>query len=161
MKPPFSAVASLAVLLLCAASALYATDWAAEPRYGTISLSAGFSPDPYSMAIQAGGTAPAETVASGCAGFIDAEKPDLDLNYTTGEFQLFISAVASVDVTLVIFGPDGDWYCNDDYSAETTDASIAFPDAPTGNYNIWVGTFTDPGSVHQAQIVISESGPGL
>lgn len=73
----------------------------------------------------------------GCTGYINFSAPDVDLNYTPGRSHLFIQVESDVDTTLVIYGPDRRWYCNDDFGS--LNPMVVFHNPPQGNYNIWVG----------------------
>lgn len=133
-------------------------NYQATPSYGTITLAAGFDPDPYVRSISAGGDDEVEVPGDGCSGWINADAPDLDLNYTTGNFKLYIYAKARTDVTLIVNKPDGTWVCSDDVNG--TDPSIEFADSPSGNYNIWIGTFESSSSpLPEATLYISEKAP--
>ena len=145
--------------LLVAASALAITapalaqDMALEPTYGTVSLSAGFPDDPYGVELASGGTIAASDVISGCTGFI-ANAPDVRLNYDAGSLPLILAVASDADTTLVINGPDGSWYCDDD-SGGDLNPEIAFDEPQSGKYDIWVGTYA-AAEVHPAELYISE-----
>jgi len=134
-------------------------NWRAAPTYGTIDLSAGFTPDPYLRSIAAGGANEVSLGGSECTGYIHAAAPDLDLDYhNAGQYQLAIYAKADTDITLIVNGPDGRWYCSDDYSG--TNPAIIFPNPLSGNYNIWIGTYrpsTTP--LPESVLYISEMAP--
>ena len=61
--------------------------------------------------------------------------PDYELNWSGGSFT--IGARSGADITLIVNGPDGRWYCNDDWDG--TDPAMTFSQG--GTYDIWVGTF--------------------
>lgn len=100
-----------------------AVDLSAEPYYGSISLSSGFSDDPYSVSLSAGGANDASTVATGCVGMIGGP-PDFNLNYSAGTLPLYISASSNDDLTLVVNAPNGSWYCDDDSGAGPLDPGV-------------------------------------
>lgn len=145
--------------LLTAAAAICIVDVSAQaqnvslsPTYGTISLSSGFSPDPYVVSLDAGGSISASNI--GCTGYI-ANAPDLRLNYRAGDsLPLIISVTSEADTTLVINTPNGGWACNDD-GGNGSNPSIRFNAPQTGQYDIWVGTYTD-GGIRPADLHISE-----
>lgn len=150
---------SLARLLATAAMiaavpfAAVAQDYTAEPTYETVSLDNGFSPDPYTIYLSAGGSIAAESISEECAGFI-ANAPDVRLNYQAGSLPLYISAVSDADTTLVVNGPDNQWYCDDDGLAGLN--PLVWFDAPqSGQYDIWVGTYADA-SLQEATLHFSE-----
>jgi hypothetical protein len=131
-------------------------DWSAQPTYGTVNLNAGFSPDPYMRTISAGGAQAVPDFGAGCRGFA-ATAPDLDLNYQAGGYQLNIYAKSGSDVTLIVNGPDGSWYCSDDASG--TNPHVNFSNPQSGNYNIWIGTYRSSGALPSSEVYISEAPP--
>ncbi|MFL1460945.1 hypothetical protein ACI6QG_01960 [Roseococcus sp. DSY-14] len=128
-------------------------DWRAEPRYTTLNLRAGFEPDPREVRVEAGGDREATAIRPECAGWIDFSRPDVDLNYESGQYPLVISAVSSVDTTIVVNDADGNWHCNDDWDG--LNPGVVFRSPKSGNYNIWVGTF-ERGRPQQATVRVSE-----
>ena len=128
-------------------------DTNADPIYETVSLSSGFTPDPYVVRMSSGGPNDAAYTASGCVGFI-ANSPDVRLNFNAGSLPLIISAASMADTTLVINAPDGKWYCNDD-DGQDSNPMVRFQTPLSGRYEIWVGTFGDNNS-HQTELNISE-----
>jgi hypothetical protein len=145
-------VLSLAVLPLAAGTAT-AQSVSAPATYGSRTLNAGFSPDPYSVSLTAGGSIEASNTASGCAGKI-ANAPDFELTYTAGSLPLVIRTVSNADTTLVINGPDGRWYCDDDGGAEGMNAQLRWGSPPSGTFDIWVGSYS--GGLEPATLEISE-----
>ena len=142
--------------LVCLPIAAVAQNVAAVPTYGTVNLSAGFTPDPQIRSVTAGGND--YTQLAGCNAYIHSAAPDLDLNYSAGSFGLTINARSSQDVTLLVNAPDGSWYCNDD-GGDGTDAALTFSSPQSGQYNIWVGTYrAQSGTLPEAQIYITELG---
>ena len=146
------------IAVLAGASFASAQDFTLAPTYGEVSLDAGFTPDPHSVAIVAGGDIDAsdsigvDVRGHACLGAI-AEAPDYRLKYSADEFPLIFSAMSDDDTTLVINAPDGAWYCNDD-GAGFPDPMVAF-DAPlSGQYDIWIGTFA--GGLSETTLYISE-----
>lgn len=125
------------------------------PGYGTVDLTAGFTPDPYQVNLYAGGIIASDGAIAECyAGWI-AEGPDFRLNFTaTTNPQLTISATSDSDTTLVIQDPRGNWVCNDDTNA--LDPAIVFSSPVSGQYNIWVGTFGAPRIYPPATLSITE-----
>ncbi|MGY6660969.1 MAG: peptidase [Glycocaulis sp.] len=129
-------------------------DWSLRPTYETISLRGGFTPDPYRVRLQSGGPIRAnDSIGGNCVGYI-AEAPDVRLNFQPGSLPLIISVASSADTTLVINGPDGGWYCNDD-GGVGTNPSIRWDSPMAGQYDIWVGTWGSQ-SLREAVLVISE-----
>lgn len=73
---------------------------------------------------------------------------DDDLLYTVdidmdGDFDLEVRTTADCDTVLLVLGPvgpDGRWYFDDDGGGDDTQEKVRIPDAPGGEYAIWVGT---------------------
>jgi hypothetical protein len=125
----------------------------AQPAYGTVSLAAGFTPDPYTTTLIAGGSNEASQLGEPCVGTV-ASAPDFRLNYEAGISPLYIRSVSEGDTTLAVNGPDGQWYCDDD-GGDGLNAQVWF-DAPTsGQYDIFVGTFSSTETL-DATLEISE-----
>lgn len=114
-------------------------DSAATAAYGEIELRSGFTGDPYRVSVLAGGGIDAEDVADHCSGMI-ASAPDFQVTYQAGSLPLTIGATSAGDVTLVVNGPDGEWYCDDD-SGSGNDAELTFKRPQSGVYDIWVGSY--------------------
>ncbi|MGD2133427.1 MAG: caspase family protein, partial [Maricaulaceae bacterium] len=129
-----------------------------EPSYyGEATLSVGFLPDPYTVAISAGGSQDASLLSPGCAGYI-GEPPDFNLNYNAGFQQLLISASSDADISLVINTPSGDWVCDDDSAGGRTglNPGVVFDAPQDGLYNIWVGRYGAPAEFADSELYISE-----
>jgi len=132
-----------------------AQNYGLQPAYGTVNLSGGFTPDPYNVNVLSGGRIDAsQTVSSSCRGFV-AEAPDVRLNFTAGSLPLIISVNSSADTTLVVNGPDGQWYCDDDGGNAGLNPSLRFGTPASGQYDIWVGTYGNA-SNQPAVVSISE-----
>ncbi len=136
-------------------SPAFSQDFSLKATYGTVSLSSGFTPDPYTLSLQSGGSINASSLSSGCGGFI-ANAPDFELSYTAGSLDLYISVISSTDTTLVINTPSGKWICDDD-SGGNLDPSIKLENPGSGVYDIWVGTYASS-SINDATLYISELG---
>lgn len=132
-----------------------AQDYNQPPSYGSVSLSAGFTPDPYTVNLQSGGAIDASSRLGGsCRGYV-ANAPDFRLNYSAGSsFPLILSVNSGSDTTLVVNGPDGRWYCDDDGGANLN-PSLRFNSPMSGQYDIWVGTYASS-SLQSATLYISE-----
>ena len=134
-----------------------AQDISGTPTFGSVELSTGFTPDPHSVSMAAGGsTAVSSDLGANCAGYI-TDAPDLDLTYNAGDtFPLNIYVVSEADTTLVVNLPDGTWICNDD--AEGLNPAINLASPASGLYNIWVGNY-DGTDTPPATLNISELDP--
>lgn len=143
---------AMAVALVAPANA---QDVNASPTYDTVRLNPGFTPDPYIVQLDSGGSISANGISESCAGYI-ANAPDVRLRYGSGSgaLPLIIGVQSDYDTTLVINAPDGRWYCDDDRGAGL-DPLVRFHEPLAGAYEIWVGTWGDT-DVHPAQLVITE-----
>ena len=146
-------IAFLSVLSIGAGIAI-AQDYSLAPTYGQVSLDAGFLPDPYRVEIIAGGSIDASRLDPDCRGTI-ANAPDFRLNYSGG--ALWIGAISDYDTTLVVNTPDGQWYCDDD-SGEGLNPLVGGEGAPSGQYDIWVGSY-DGESYSDTTLFITEIEP--
>src|SRR5690606_27745040 len=74
---------------------------------------------------------------------------------------LFMADDEVSDTTMVINAPDGQWYCNDDESG--VDPGLTFSDATSGQYDIWIGSYSSDESVSGSLGIVDESqfGDGL
>ena len=145
----------LAAICLAALSApAAAQNFDGNPNYGTVTLKSGFTPDPQVTSLRAGGNLDAANLSSSCRGFI-TDAPDLRLHYEAGNYPLIISVASESDTTLVVNGPDGSWYCDDDGGVNGLNPSVRFNDPSNGRYEIWVGTYRS-GQTQPARLHISE-----
>ena len=150
----FRSFALAASVLIAAAVPASAQDMNGTPNYGTMNLRTGFTPDPAIVRVQSGGTLDASTIDSTCAGFITAA-PDVRLVYSAGSLPLIISVASGADTTLVVNGPDGSWYCDDDDGVNGMNPQVRFNHPASGRYEIWVGTYGRAG-LRDARLNISE-----
>ncbi|MGV8840454.1 MAG: hypothetical protein ACWA6X_09140 [Bauldia sp.] len=130
-------------------------DYTLPAAYGEVELTAGFTPDPMIVEMTAGGGIDAYTVDPACRGYI-ATAPDYQISYTSGTYPLIISVLSQSDTTLVINGPNGAWYCNDDTNG--LNPVVRFDTPATGTYDIWVGTYGNENA--PATLYISELAAG-
>lgn len=134
-----------------------AQDYNRTPTYGTANLVSGFEPDPYRVSLESGGDIDASQRSGGqCQGYI-ADAPDYRVNWTAGDgsLPLVFSTTGRADTTLIVNGPDGSWYCNDDGGNNPLSASIVFRRPASGQYDIWVGTY-GRAAIAPAQLTVSE-----
>lgn len=142
----------VALALVLAAPFAQAQSTGESPTYGSVSLRAGFTPDPHTSSITAGGSTAVSI--SGCNGSV-ADSPDINLTWTGGSSTLYIYSTSDSDTTLLVNLPNGSWVCNDDTMGR--DPVIVVRNAPSGLYNIWSGTFG--GGTAAADVMISEIDP--
>ena len=128
-------VAALAVL---AATPALAQNASLSPVFGEATLSAGFdNGDPLQRRFRGGGPNDASRLPGSCTGNVGTA-PDFRVHYTAGNRELIFRSVSGADTTLVINGPDGRWYCDDD-SFGDLDAEYRFISPRSGTYDVWIG----------------------
>ena len=142
--------AALAALMGVATTAA-AQDPGAAATSGATQARAGFTPDPIRVSIYSGGSIDASRLGSSCVGMI-ASAPDYEFTYTAGSFPLSFGVVSDGDTSLVINGPDGRWYCNDD--AQGLNPILTWGRPQSGAYDVWVGAV---GEASSSTLLISES----
>lgn len=148
---------ALAVVTLASPAAFAQPDWAAVPTFGTMNLETGFTPDPAAMDITLGGMDENMVDGEGCTGYIDASAPSVDLNFDTdGGLPLKIYVRSSYDTVILINTPSQEWLCNDDMDG--VQAGVLFDDPESGNYNIFVGTYSpvEDGETALATVYVTE-----
>ncbi len=129
-------------------------NYSLAPAFGSVQLRAGFLPDPHYRHLSAGGSIRAQDRFRECRGYI-ADAPDYSLYYTAGGQDLYINVDSDRDTTLVVNGPNGEWYCDDDGASEPLNPLLYWPNPQSGRYDIWVGTYSS-GSGAPATLFISE-----
>jgi len=152
----FKTIAAAALIAASTAGIAVAQDWSLNPTFGSVSLNGGFTPDPYTVAITAGGTIDATQVFDRCRGMI-ANAPDFRLQFNPGSLPLTIGAQSNTDTTIVINAPDGQWYCDDD-SGGNLNPSVTFGSPQAGQYDIWIGTYGSGSDLATSTLTISELG---
>ena len=107
-------------------------------NFGTVTLRAGFLPDPHTANGTSGGSMQASSFAgASCAGWV-TRQPDHILVMQSGSSGMRVSATSSSDTTLIVQSPNGQYRCNDDTDGRNPAISGAFP---AGTYKIWVGSY--------------------
>ena len=131
-----------------------------DPLYGAIELSANFNPDPHVVEIVAGGPDAAETLASGCVGYLNAVRPDYGVVYSgAGPYTLSVFAEGDEDSTLIVEDPNGRWFCNDDYSSSSGhNPGVVLNNPIDGYYQIWVGTYEAHDPNQSVNLIVTERG---
>lgn len=134
-------------------------------NYGSTTLNSGFVPDPFTVGVVSGGSINVQEAGlpSGCRGFVTSA-PDYELRWNgSGSTRLRIYVVGGGDTTLIVNTATASWACNDD-SAGTTSPTVDIPNAPSGTYDIWVGTFSQGGgasvSLRFTELDYDPSNPG-
>jgi hypothetical protein len=126
-----------AMLVVLVGPTTSAQDLRLSPTYGTAYLVSGFVPDPHMVRVVAGG--PIHTTLGGVSAYV-ANRPDYRVMYTAGSFPLTFYVRSQADTTLLINLPDGTWIADDD-SDGYPNPMIRLSNPPSGQYDIWVGTF--------------------
>lgn len=152
MTKSFLALAAGAAIVALAAPAA-AQDSSLRANSGSVTLNAGFTPDPYTFSVVAGGSVNGGNLPGSCTGMI-SNAPDVEVTYRAGSFPLAFRSISSNDTTLIINGPDGRWYCDDD-SFGDGDAQVLFNNPQSGTYDIWVGTYG--GGTASATVQVTET----
>lgn len=132
-------------------------DLSADPTFGTMNLSAGFTPDPQIVELIAGGETDMATVAPGCVGWA-ASAPDVRLNYEAGDYPLAFLATSEADIALAINLPDGSWVCDDD-SGGDFDPLVVLSSPASGQYDIFVTTVSEVPETLPAALAVTEAIP--
>lgn len=145
---------ALAALVVLAAPLASAQNPSARATYDTITLREGFTPDPWTRDLTAGG-ATRVRVGSGCDYGTVANAPDVKMTYnTSGRSTLYIYATSGSDTTILVNTANGRWVCNDD-GLGNANPVVVIPNAGSGRYDIWVGTYgsdTAPATLYISEI---------
>lgn len=143
----------IAAIALAAASPALAQDASLAPVFGQTALNAGFDDgDPFQRRFRGGGPNDASRLPGSCTGNVGTA-PDFRVTYTAGSSPLIFRSVSLADTTLVINGPDGRWYCDDDGFGDL-DAQYRFDRPQSGVYDVWIGVVN--GREVDATFVVSE-----
>lgn len=119
------------------------------------SLTPGFLPDPHVVQASIGGNISASNFHQGCTGWISSA-PAVVLDGTAAFSNLYISATSSVDTTLVVQLPSGEYRCNDDSNGFNPMVQGA---VGAGQTKVWVGSYSQ-GQSGTATVAFSEISGG-
>ncbi|MFP4363539.1 MAG: peptidase S1 [Spirochaetia bacterium] len=144
------------VVLLLVGTFAFAQNYSGRPTYGEHRLNSGFTPDPYTVSIRAGGGDSPSVPGIGRVGYIHEAGPDVRLQYRSGSYNLYIYAACNSDTTLLVNQPNGRWEFNDDQSGLSP--GILFNNPQSGQYDIWVGTYSRDAGTPSATLYVSEIG---
>lgn len=133
-------------------------DTTGPPTYGSVTLAAGFLPDPHEQAVTSGGIVDAAYLGGACRGTA-AVAPDMELQWTgAGTAVLrfyFIADDPTGDTVLIINDPAGTWWCVDD-SFDTSNPTIDFATGANGTYDIWLASYVNgelvPGTLYITEV---------
>ena len=93
---------------------------------------------PVSVGIRAGGPDRNAVSGSGCSGFIRNARPVATVTHGGGPLSIYVTS--GTDTTLLVADPAGRWQCSDD--ANGSDPAVTFAAGQSGEYTVWVGTFS-------------------
>ena len=113
---------------------------ATDAAFGSARLGFGFAPDPHTVQLTAGGEL--ELDVGDCSYGYVTSGPSYELTYDgTASTDLHFYVRSDDDTTLLINRPDGSWVCDDD-SLGDSNPQLTITDAPSGVYDVWVGTYS-------------------
>ena len=128
-------------------SSLPLLDPEAMPLFGSATLESGFSPDPYRVEVEAGGSVDTAEFSPACG--YTSYHPAFVLDWEGGDIpgtflRIFFTPNDDTDATLLVHTPDGDWLCEEDsVYGSGMDPVLDLQHASSGEYAIWVGTQED------------------
>lgn len=148
-------------------------DFNADSNFGSESLRTGFTPDPWTFQLTAGGGTNPVNVAD--LGMVDAvtgeactrsfvtRRPDFHFSFAAGAtfslLRFYVVTTNGADATMVINQPNAQWRCNDDHHhggwAHPTMPVIDFVNPQAGRYDIWVGSY-DSSAHNEATLYVTE-----
>jgi hypothetical protein len=133
-------------------------DYQSPAIYGEANLSNGFSPDPYSVGMTAGGVVDVSYLGGSCKGFATSA-PDLRVNFGGGGSSLLrIYFIASNgDPAMVVNDPYGNFYCVDD-SFGTVNPTIDFNNPAGGSYDVWIASYSAQATISGTMYITENSG---
>lgn len=136
-----------------------ALDWRLEPAFGSVTLAAGFIPDPHIVRVVSGGGVDTGSLNLGndCLGYA-AAAPDFRLSWSGSTAELYLFFIADQegdDTTMLVNTPDGSWICNDDIESGNLNPGLLLSDPAAGQYDIWIGSYREDDSI-SGQLFISE-----
>jgi len=106
-------------------------------NFGTVTLEAGFVPDPHVVSGVSGGQMDARQMGQQCRGWI-AQTPDHIFQAASAFRGLRVMARSNSDTTLVIADSRGRVWCNDDAEGRNPVISSQFA---AGTYRVWIGSY--------------------
>jgi len=125
----------------------------AEPALGRISFGPDTRIDPRIIFDIQPSQTEAFGMGQGCAGFITPSQPDLVITAEPGLPQLMVYMASDSDGTLIVVGPDGEMYCNDDF--EQLNPGVMIPNAQPGDYAVFAGSYSGTGGLATLGITVA------
>ena len=136
----------------------------AAPQVGVIQAAGGFeaSQGAITVTVDAGGEDAVEAIDLSpvdgyCGGYVDAGTPTAAIDYDAdgGTGVLTVHASALDDLVLLVQGPGGETFCNDDFDG--TDPLVQIDGPASGTYTVWVGTFRVAVDAVDATLTVAET----
>lgn len=142
-------------------------------NFGGGRLTTGFTPDPWTFNLTAGGGRSPINVADlnmrdevtgrPCTRSFVTRRPDFHFNFTAGTtfplLRFYVITQNDSDATLLVNEPNGRWRCNDDHGhsdwTHPLMPVIDFHNPQAGRYDVWVGTY-DTSSNNPAVFHVTE-----
>ncbi len=109
------------------------------PAFGSLSLRAGFMPDPHVVSGTAGGPIRGNTVNRSCRGYYSPQ-PSHVVMTPTGFRQFRVVVNSRTDTTLLVMLPNGQIACDDDGGSGSNPLVVTSSQA--GPIRVWVGTYS-------------------
>jgi hypothetical protein len=124
------------------------------------SLSVGFSPDPFTRRLTAGGDRSLQAIDANCAGFVDSDNGIVFSYEGNSHLGVFVSSAA--DTTLLLVDSNGQHYCSDDHEQlPGANPGVSLANAPAGNFTAYIGTLERGAADATATLAITEYGPSM
>ena len=131
-----------AIVLSVTAAQAQCPNLNAKPISGRIELNEGFTPDPSTHRVIAGGGQNLTRCRNNWKGYVSSS-PDLQVFYrTSGNTRLTFIIQSDMDTVLLINDPSSTWHYDDD-TGPGLNGKIRFTRAREGRYDIWVGLFKE------------------
>jgi hypothetical protein len=114
-------------------------------NFGSVSLRAGFIPDPYRVEMISGGSVDVDDFftadsSSDCRGYASSA-PDFELRWSGNSHRLEFDFDGRGDTVMIINDPLGNWYCDDD-DGPGLDPELSFSYPRVGTYDIWIASYS-------------------
>ncbi len=133
-------------------------NYSAPADFGEANVSAGFSPDPYSVGMSIKGPVNTNYLGSSCSGFT-APEPALRVNFGGGASSLlrFYFVGENGNPSIVINDPYGNYYCVND-SFGTLNPTIDFNNPAGGTYDVWIASASADTTINGTLYLTENSG---
>ena len=125
----------------------------AEPAIGRLTYGPQTRVDPRVIFDISGAGTEAWPLGEGCNGYIDTTRPDVVVTAEFGLPQLMVYMVTDGDGVLVVAGPDGTVYCNDDFDG--LNPAVMIPNPQPGDYAVFAGTYGGAGGLATMGVTIA------